>query len=210
MLQVSNFAFVNGLSTTISELGQRAETYFSDDPNTSLIKLRQMVERMVDEIIGYSNVFVGKDDGLLDRILKLEHNGLLPPFPAGLCHSVRRAGNDAVHGIVNQHKIAAEQMRNTRRLMVWYVSNYGNPDIKVGKFRLPQPPKNASDELRAALAHHEYLTQQLEGSQSKQKEYQRLIEQQAKRLGQPQVDAVAAALVEEVRARAIRYPVSDE
>ncbi|WP_109671122.1 hypothetical protein [Roseicyclus mahoneyensis] len=44
--RLSNFDFLDGLDPELANLGKLAESYFQDDPSTSLIKLRQFGERM--------------------------------------------------------------------------------------------------------------------------------------------------------------------
>ena len=187
MAFVSNFAFVKPHSSALAELGERAERYFTDDPNTTLIKLRQLIERLVKELVRVERVHVSHDGKLLDMLHQLYDAGKLEKYPYGLLNKIRRSGNEAVHGLNNRHREAAEQLRNARSLMVWYIGTYGNPDIKIPAFQLPPPPRDASDNLKAALAHQEHLTQQLEASKERQTKYQGLIEQQALRLAQPRV-----------------------
>ena len=42
----SNFEFLDRLDRELANLGRLAESYFQDDPSTSLIKLRQFGERL--------------------------------------------------------------------------------------------------------------------------------------------------------------------
>lgn len=44
----SNFEFLEDLDGDLSNLGRLAESYFQDDPSTSLIKLRQFSERLTN------------------------------------------------------------------------------------------------------------------------------------------------------------------
>ena len=47
----ANFAFLADHDPLLAELGSRAERYFAADPNTSLIKLRQLAEARGEVVV---------------------------------------------------------------------------------------------------------------------------------------------------------------
>ena len=56
-LNSNNFAFMRAYEAQFDRLGALAERYFSDDPNTCLIKLRQLAELLAQEVAARSGLF---------------------------------------------------------------------------------------------------------------------------------------------------------
>jgi type I restriction enzyme, R subunit len=136
----SNFTVLVKLSPELAKLGARAEHYFPDDPNTSLIKLRQFGEHLAQELAARIGVTVNQQtDTQADLIRKLDQSGLLTPEIKQLFHSLRRYGNDATHALLNEHKPALENLKVARQLGVWYYRSFSDPDHTAGPF-IPPPP----------------------------------------------------------------------
>ena len=73
----SNFSALASLSPELAKLGFRAECYFPDDPNTSLLKLRQFGERLAQELVARLGLAVNDQaDTQIDLIRKLDQSGV--------------------------------------------------------------------------------------------------------------------------------------
>ncbi len=207
MAFTSNFAFVAPHSAAVAALGARAEQYFTDDPNTCLIKLRQLIEVVVKELVSLERVYVPSDAKLADMLRELSRSGKLDRYAEGLLRQIRKAGNDAVHGTRNRHQEAADQLRNARSLAIWYVEEYFDASIKPAPFQFPPAPRDAAEGLKTALAEKQRLMQELEASVAQREAFRAQVAAQAERLAKPQVviqDALLgcyAGLEEDNRAR---------
>ena len=75
----SNFAHLHEHDEQLVRLGMLAERYFAEDPNTCLLKLRQLAELLAQ--ITASNVgFLDRpEEGQYDLLLRLRDYGILPP-----------------------------------------------------------------------------------------------------------------------------------
>lgn len=198
---MSNFYFLERRDPALAELGRRAEQYVFDDPNTSLVKLRQFLERFVEFVAGQHKTGFSADETLNHRLGLLARRGWLDPTAASYAHSLRHAGNRAVHELATSASAAVKGLRDARRLAIWLEANYGDPDRKPGRFHLPEPPPDASAQLQAALAEQARLEAELDAalaaSDATRAALDAQLAEQARLLARPHVvldQSVAAAL----------------
>jgi type I restriction enzyme R subunit len=72
-----NFAFLESHDPQLVRLGALAEQYFTTDPNTSLIKLRQFGELLAQLASAEVGLYVSPDERQVDLIRRLREKGLL-------------------------------------------------------------------------------------------------------------------------------------
>ena len=88
-----NFAFLTDPS--LVRIAAYAELYSHTDPNTTLIKLRQFIERLAELMAAH---FALEDSGNLHSLInQLAARGIASPGVAQKMHDIRELGNDAVH-----------------------------------------------------------------------------------------------------------------
>jgi len=81
MVKSPNFAFLSSHKPILVEYTAQAEKYVFDDPNTSLIKLRQFIEILAQQSSAYSGLFSSPDESLVDLLDRLRTKGILSPLP---------------------------------------------------------------------------------------------------------------------------------
>jgi type I restriction enzyme R subunit len=174
----TNFAHLEMHDEQLVRLGMLAERYFAEDPNTALLKLRQLAELLAQVVATKVGLYTSRDEAQYDLVRRLQDQGILPREIAQLFGEVRRAGNAASHDIAGDHRTALAALKITWQLGVWFHRTFANPAFKSGPFVPPAPPKNESDELRAELvalaktlaehqaAHHE-VTARLASTEAK-------------------------------------------
>ncbi len=177
----SNFAQLAEHDEQLLRLGLLAERYFPEDPNTSLLKLRQLTELLAQHVATNVGAYVSTEEAQYDLIRRLQDQGILPREIAQLFSEVRRAGNAASHALVGDHRTALAALKITWQIGVWFHRTFKNPAFKSGAFIPPQAPRDESDDLRAELArltreldehraaHHE-VVQHLESTEAKLRE----------------------------------------
>ncbi len=180
-LSPTNFAFLQEHDEQLLRLGMLAERYFTEDPNTSLLKLRQLTELLAQLVATKVNQPVITEEAQYDLLRRLQDHGILPRETAQLFGEVRRAGNAASHALAGDHRTTLAAMKITWQLGLWFHRTFKNPSFKSGPFIPPTAPREESDDLRAELArlraalddyqaaHHE-TTQRLESTEGKLKE----------------------------------------
>jgi hypothetical protein len=74
----SNFEFLGKHDRQLVRLGMLAERYFQDDPNTCLIKLRQVGELLAQEIAARFGLFTSADELQSDLLRRLKAERAAP------------------------------------------------------------------------------------------------------------------------------------
>lgn len=173
----SNFAHLQAHDEQLLRLGMLAERYFAEDPNTCLLKLRQLAELLAQITASNVGILDRPEDGQYELLSRLRDHGILPYEIHQLFGEVRRTGNAANHSLTGDHRTALATLKIVWQLGVWFHRTFTKPDFKSGPFIPPQPPADESAELRAELeslsvalaehqaAHHE-KSQQLESLES--------------------------------------------
>ncbi len=178
---LSNFAQLGEHNEQLLRLGLLAERYFPEDPNTALLKLRQLTELLAQQVATRVGLYISSEEAQYDLIRRLQDQGIISREIAQLFGEVRRAGNAANHALTGDHRAALTALKVTWQLGVWFHRTFKNPAYKSGAFIPPKAPAKESDELRIELArltkelaeyraaHHE-TAQQLESTEAKLRE----------------------------------------
>ncbi len=147
----SNFNFLKQHDEQLVRLGQLAERYFPDDPNTCLLKLRQLSELLAQLTATRVGSYVSTDEKQYELLQRLEREKILTREVAQLFFEVRKAGNDANHDLRGDHRTALACLKITRQLGIWYHRTFADPEFKGGPFIPPTAPADESAELKAEL-----------------------------------------------------------
>ena len=148
----SNFGHLKIYDEQLVRLGMLAERYFPEDPNTALLKLRQLAELLAQLVATRVALYTSRDEAQFDLLRRLQDQGILPREIAQLFGEVRRAGNDANHALLGDHRTALAVLKITWQLGIWFHRTFTNAAFKSGPFVPPSSPKNESDELRTELS----------------------------------------------------------
>jgi type I restriction enzyme, R subunit len=173
----SNFGHLKAHDEQLVRLGLLAERYFAEDPNTCLLKLRQLTEMLAQLTATRIGLYAGSDEKQADLLRRLQDHGILPREVVGLFHEVRKAGNDANHRLWGDHRGALTALRLAWQLSLWFHRTFRDPGYKSGPFLPPALPKDQSAELEAELnalraelaafrAAHEGASQTLEATRT--------------------------------------------
>lgn len=177
-LPQTNFAHLVQHDEQLLRLGMLAEKYFAEDPNTCLLKLRQLSELLAQLVAAKTGQLVAPEETQFDLLHRLQDSGILPREIHQLFSEVRRTGNAASHSLEGDHRGALSALKLTWQLSLWYHRTFKNPSYKSGPFIPPAPPKDESEELRAQMdqlskvlqeyqaTHHE-TAEQLEATEGK-------------------------------------------
>ena len=147
----SNFAHLGEHDDQLLRLGLLAERYFPEDPNTSLIKLRQLTELLGQMIAAKVGLYESPAETQFDLLRRLRDHGLVPREIAQLFDQIRRSGNAAAHSLEGDHKGALTALKITWQLSVWFHRTFKNAAFKSGPFVPPAPPRDETQDLRAEL-----------------------------------------------------------
>lgn len=172
-----NFGHLKAHDEQLVRLGLLAERYFAEDPNTCLLKLRQLAEVLAQLAASRIGLFTTPEERQADLLRRLQDHGIVPREVGALFHEVRKAGNDANHKLAGEHRTALLALRLTWQLGVWFHRTFKDPGFKSGPFVPPSPPADEGAELKAELdtlraelaefrAAHQDTAQALEATQA--------------------------------------------
>jgi type I restriction enzyme R subunit len=148
----SNFDFLEKLDSDLSNLGRLAESYFQDDPSTSLIKLRQFGERLTKRHAAQMGIEIQESDTQADLLRKFKYERSAPDRILDVLHHIRKLGNSAVHDGRGDHSEALACLKMAVQLGVWHVrASTGQRKFSSGPFLPPKDPGTSEPDLQAEL-----------------------------------------------------------
>ncbi|MFB2683345.1 type I restriction-modification system endonuclease [Shewanella mangrovisoli] len=146
---ISNFDFLKHHDELLLRLAQTAEWCFIPDPNTTLLKMRQLGEELAKNIAARVGVACGQGINQVDLLRSLDYSLKLEQRIKDAFHTIRKLGNAANHDITsNSHRDALQSLQIGHALSIWYHQLYGGDAAKGFK---PPPfvkPKDPSDDVR--------------------------------------------------------------
>jgi type I restriction enzyme, R subunit len=103
MLPSSNFSFLHDHDANVVRLGTQAEGYFSTDPVTALIKLRQFAELLSKLVAAHHALYAGERQTFEETLRRLSYERITPGEVSDIFHALRKVGNAAVHDNQGTH-----------------------------------------------------------------------------------------------------------
>lgn len=180
-----NFSFLDQHDPVLLKHATLAERYVFQDPNTALIKLRQLAESLAKSVAAKVGIACSADETFRDVEIGLFDRGLLDRQLRQVMRDVRLAGNVAVHSFQGERREALHKLKLVRQIAVWCHKVIKNNKFKAGPFVPPPDPADVDTvlaqelkELRASLAETQA---KLEGIQLEKEELAlRIAEESAK------------------------------
>ncbi|UJJ33349.1 type I restriction-modification system endonuclease [Halopseudomonas maritima] len=197
--QSTNFGFLAEHDQLLVELAGAAERAFASDPNTTLIKLRQLGEALAQHLAALAGIAFDEQTTQADLLYRINRELKLEPVVRELFHTLRIEGNKATHQFKTQHREAISGLVVARKLAIWFHQSFGQAGtrFKPGPF---VPPADPSEQLRKLQADISQLQSELQQANLDLGSSQQLTELIAKEKDEYQ--ALAYAMDEESRALA--------
>jgi type I restriction enzyme R subunit len=144
MASTSNFGFLKQHDPLLYKLAETAERCFVPDPNTTLVKMRQLGEALAQEIAARVGVERSANVKQLDLLRELDYTLKLDSRIKDAFHTVRKQGNDANHQFDSStHRDALAVLQLAWKLSCWFHKTFGGAlakGFRPGKFVKPQDP----------------------------------------------------------------------
>ena len=150
-LQSPNFQFLNDLDPALVRQAAMAERYCLNDPPSSLAKLRLFGEFLAKNIAARIGIYTEGHYEQAQVLRELKYQGYLDYNLAEMFHSIRKAGNDAIHEGIGTTKIALQNLRFAHQLSVHFFRVFKDNSFKPGAFQIPPNPADATAELKSEL-----------------------------------------------------------
>ncbi|MDE1463745.1 DUF4145 domain-containing protein [Spartinivicinus poritis] len=150
----SNFWFLKEHDPMFMQLAITAEQAFAGDPNTALMKLRQLGEALAQDIAVRCGIQFDNQTTQADLLFKINREINLDPAIRGLFHTLRIEGNKATHQFKTKHKEAMDGLKVARAITVWFHQSFGKQgtNFKPGPFTLPSDPSQQLRDLQTQIA----------------------------------------------------------
>lgn len=175
MATSSNFAFLQEHDPLLWQLAHTAEQIFAADPNTTLIKLRQLGEALAQDLASRAGIEFDTTTTQSDLLYKLSREIQLDQNIRSLFHTLRVEGNKATHEFRTQHREAMDGLKVARALAIWYHQSFGKNahTFKPGPFVTPADPSAPLRDLQSQI---EQLKTQLSESSQQLESNQKLAD----------------------------------
>ena len=147
----SNFGFLERYEPQLHRLGVLAERYFSEDPNTCNIKLRQFSELVSQLTASRFGLVVSQSENFSDLLRRLKNECNLPKAVGDIFHALRIAGNQAAHHNADDFAVALSGLKIARQLAIWFFRTFHEPSGSFGPFVPPAKPKDVTASIIAEL-----------------------------------------------------------
>lgn len=193
----TNFAFLAEHDPLFVELAGTAERAFSSDPNTTLIKLRQLGEALAQHLAALSGIDFDEQTSQADLLYRLNKDLRLEPQVKELFHTLRIEGNKANHQFRTRHKEAMDGLKLARALAIWFHRSFSKAgtNFKPGPFVPPADPSAQLRQLHADIEKLRHELQQTNMELDSSQQLSQLIEKE-----KTEYEALAHAMDEESRA----------
>ena len=116
----SNFDMLRAYEAQLWRLGALAERYFAEDPNTSLLKLRQFSELLAQSLAARTGLYANPEESQYELIRRLQGEGALPKEVKQVLDQIRVTGNAANHALQGDHAAALSTLKLCWQLCLWF------------------------------------------------------------------------------------------
>ena len=147
----SNFDMLRSYEEQLWRLGALAERYFAEDPNTSLLKLRQFSEVLAQSLAARIGLLSNAAETQYELVRRLHNEGALPKEVKQLFDQIRINGNAANHALEGNHAGALSTLKLCWQLALWFHRTFTDGHHKSGPFVPPKPTGNETAELQTEL-----------------------------------------------------------
>lgn len=175
---LSNFDFLKHHDELLVRLAQTAEACFVPDPNTTLIKMRQLGEELAKTIASRVGVDSGCDVKQVDLLRDLDYTLRLDKQVKDAFHALRKLGNPATHDITSSsHRDALKALQVGHALSAWFHTQFGGDKAKGFKlepFVKPADPSEKVRQLEQALQELQKQTKTAEDRLSRAEQQQKI------------------------------------
>jgi type I restriction enzyme R subunit len=149
----SNFEFLKQHDPVYFQLASTAEQVFASDPNTTLMKLRQLGEALAQDIAARSGVDFDDATSQHELLYRINRAISLEPIIKQLFYTLRVEGNRANHQFETKHKEALDGLKLARELAIWFHRSFADlkQAFKPGAFILPEDPSHQLRQLQTQI-----------------------------------------------------------
>lgn len=125
-IMYTNFQFLKKDWDILAKIGEMAEYTLHKDPNTAIIKIRQLGEYIAKSMLKVERLAEPESGSQLDRIKILKTYDLIPEDIENILQLIRKKGNTAVHNMSGNESEAETLLSLVVKLCSWFNEIYGS------------------------------------------------------------------------------------
>lgn len=204
-----NFGHLAAANPLLAQHGAKAERFVFEEPITALFKLRQFGEVLAQQVAANTGLYVSSEESQSELLRRLRDGRVIDHAVGDLFHSLRKAGNRAVHDSEGTQRDALHQLRLAWRLGGWFQRAFRDRNFQSGPFVPPPNPMDAEQalkdeltQLRQEIADHEAEVAHLKATATEQAQLRARAAAEAKAAYEEL--AVALELAGETEAKAAK------
>lgn len=141
----STFEFLKEQYPILYNIVLTAEYYFYKDPVVSLIKIRQLGEKLSELLFEEHQLPFPSTNTFHNRIRMLEDEGIVISTVSDLFFLIKKKGNAAAHEGNGTFEEAESCLSSAFELTKWFCESYGTTDQALDKIEFVLPPDNRED-----------------------------------------------------------------
>lgn len=133
-----NFEFLQAKFTDLAALGGFAEQYAFRDPEGSMVKQRQFIERMVRHVYKAASLEIFPNPTLYELLVNDSFTQTTPKEVLDKFHAIKQYGNKAAHGDEVSQKTALWLLQEAYDLGRWFHLAYNKGKLEdCGTYQIP-------------------------------------------------------------------------
>lgn len=134
----SNFSYYPSEWQLFRNLGESAEQSVYRDPNSAIVKIRSLAEKMTDALFKLEDIDPWGLKNQVERLNTLQNKYVLSEDLADIFHAIRKTGNKAAHdGSYGTTSEAINMLQLAFYISCWFMEVYVSYDFKSPKFTTP-------------------------------------------------------------------------
>ena len=139
MPSTSNFEFLKQYDELLFKLAETTEHCFVPDPNTTIVKIRQLGEALAQDIAARVGIEYSSNLKQIELLRELDYKLSLDPTVKDAFHVIRKQGNNANHQFNSStHRDALIVLQLAWKLSGWFYNIFaGDKSFKLGIFVKP-------------------------------------------------------------------------
>ena len=150
MASSQNFSFLKYHNKLLVRLAQTAEECFVHDPNTTLMKMRQLGEELAKAVASRVGVQSGANVTQSDLIIALDYAIKLNRDVKSAFNTLRKLGNSAIHDVTSKsHKDALNALQVGYAVSVWFHKTFADHALQQINIPCFEKPIDPSIKVRA-------------------------------------------------------------
>lgn len=147
----SQFLFLKEISPLLFDVLNLAEQYYTADPNSTLVKVRQFGENLMRQLAINAQLMIEQNWNNFEIINQVSDKLKLDQDVRLAFHRIRKLGNTGAHEVTATHKDALDALSLSYEIAKWLYRTLKKVEQEFPKYQVPQDPSLHVEALKAEV-----------------------------------------------------------